>query len=146
VTGQATRGRGAARRPQPRPEDGRHPQILARLAFSSATGEAAEQHFPWLGHGHLVAYYLVVVPLAPAAAGEAAAGVLVRAVEALHHAAAQVSKVRGTSIRDVGRPLLPRELLACADADGRHGRLQAGMPQVHGAVVAGGGQDLAGGE
>src|SRR5690242_5550104 len=49
---------------------------------------AAERHGPRAGHalGHLAGHHLVLVPLAPAAVGEAAAGVLVRAAEALHHA------------------------------------------------------------
>ena len=45
---------------------------------------------------------------------------------------------------DVGRPLLAGEPLACVGADIRPGRRRAGVPQVHGAVVAGGGQGPAG--
>src|SRR5262249_39331505 len=51
-------------------------------------GAPAEQHVPRPGHGrgHLAAHHLVGVPRAPAAVREAAAGVLIRAAQALHDA------------------------------------------------------------
>jgi hypothetical protein len=62
-------------------------------------GAAAELHVPRLGHGlgHLAAHHFVVVAPAPAAVHEAAAGVLVRAAEALHDA------VEGDPHRDPDR-------------------------------------------
>src|SRR5262249_6072200 len=73
-------------------------------------GAAAEQHVPWPGHGrsHLTAHHLVVVPLAPAAEREAAAGVLVRTAEALHDA------VQGDPPRDRDRTTGPAPFRAAA--------------------------------